>query len=79
MIKHLNGILFDLYIANRSIINSATTLGSVYTDPNLKQLFLNHYKITEEQSQTFIIPELNNAEMKKSLNWSYSRILSGSN
>jgi hypothetical protein len=67
-IKHLNGILFDLYTANRSIINVATTLGSVYTDQERKQIFLNHYKITERNLQTFIIPELNNAHMKKSLN-----------
>ncbi len=68
LMKHLNGILFDLYIANRSIINVARKLGSVYTPPDLKQVFLDHYKVTEEQLQTLIIPELNNAEMKKSLN-----------
>ncbi|KAK3589769.1 hypothetical protein CHS0354_021099, partial [Potamilus streckersoni] len=67
LIKHLNGILFDLYIANRSIINIATaTLNNPYATPDLNQLFLNHYKIKENDLRTFIIPDLNNAEMKKS-------------
>ncbi len=60
-------MLLDLYIANRSIINVAIDLITSCTNLESKQLFLNHYKITVEQSQTFIIPELNNTEMKKSL------------